>query len=246
MEETTRKRTLSGIVVFILLFLTQLFLGKAGHFIAGLIPYQSIDPFDCFVKNSIHHAVMLLIALFIILVLSKVLNLDFYFQLGDKKKGIKYLTIFTVVIALISVALHTFMALNNQLPVYEYPLDARNIIGTLGFQLLLTGSTEEIVYRALPITLLTYTFGKSIKIKNSVTLEVILSSLLFVFAHVKWSLIPLTFEADYFQIIYAFTIGTVQGIVYQKTRSILYPILMHSFSNVLMTGGGYLFIKLFF
>ena len=246
MEETTCKRTLSGIVVFILLFLTQLFLGKAGHFIAGLIPYQSIDPFDCFVKNSIHHAVMLLIALFIILVLSKVLNLDFYFQLGDKKKGIKYLTIFTVVIALISVALHTFMALNNQLPVYEYPLDARNIIGTLGFQLLLTGSTEEIVYRALPITLLTYTFGKSIKIKNSVTLEVILSSLLFVFAHVKWWLIPLTFEADYFQIIYAFTIGTVQGIVYQKTRSILYPILMHSFSNVLMTGGGYLFIKLFF
>ena len=80
----------------------------------------------------------------------------------------------------------------------------------------------------------------------TVTLEVILSSLLFVFAHVKWSLIPLTFEADYFQIIYAFTIGTVQGIVYQKTRSILYPILMHSFSNVLMTGGGYLFIKLFF
>ncbi|MDD3831739.1 MAG: CPBP family intramembrane metalloprotease [Clostridia bacterium] len=245
MKVLERNRALFGVIVFIILLLAQILLGKAGHLVAGLIPYQSIDPFDCFAEVSIHHVVELLIALALILVLSKLLNLDFYFRLGDKKKGIKYLCIFVAAFVVLSVALHTFMTLNNQLPVYAFPLDRRNVIGTLGFQLLLSGPAEEVIYRALPITLLTYSFGKSIKIKGSVTLEVILSSILFAFAHVKWSLIPLAFEADYFQLIYAFAIGTIQGMVYQKTKSILYPILMHSLSNVLMVGAGYVFTVLF-
>lgn len=104
MEKTAHKRTFLGIIVFILLLLTQIFLGKTGHLIAKRIPYQSIDPFDCFVEISIHHAVELLIALAIILMLSKLLTLDFYFQLGDKKKGTKYLTVFTAVFAVITIA----------------------------------------------------------------------------------------------------------------------------------------------
>jgi membrane protease YdiL (CAAX protease family) len=240
-----RNRTLFGILAFILLLLVQIFLGKAGHFIADLIPYQPIDPFDSFAEISIHHAVELLIAMSIILVLSKQLNLDFYFQLGDKNKGIKYLSIFTTAFVVISVVQHTFMALNNQLPVYAFPLDGRNIIGTLGFQLLLSGPAEEVVFRALPIVLLTYSFGKSIEIKGGVTLEVILAAVLFAFAHVSWSLMPLAFEANYFQLIYAFALGTIQGVVYQRSRSILYPVLMHSFCNVLMVGGGYIFSACF-
>lgn len=223
----------------------QILLGKAGHFIADKIPYQTIDPFDCFGEISIHHAVELLIALLIIFVLSRLLDLDFYFQPGDKKKGLKSLAIFTAVFAVISIAQHSFMALNNQLPVYAFPLDGRNIIGTLGFQLFLSGPAEEVVFRALPVILLTFSFGESIKIKGSVTLEVVSASVLFAFAHVSWSLIPLTFEINYFQVIYAFVLGTIQGIVYQRSRSILYPVLMHSFSNVLMVGGGYIFTALF-
>jgi len=236
---------LLGIFVFVLVLLMQILLGKAGHLIAALIPYQPIDPFGSFAEISIHHAVQLLIALLIILVLSKMLNLDFYFRLGDKKKGLKYLSIFTAAFAVISVAQHTFMTLNNQLPVYAFPLDERNIIGTLGFQLLLSGPAEEVVFRALPIILLTRSFGKSIEIKGGFTLEVMLASVLFAFAHVNWSLIPLIFEAEFFQIIYALVLGIIQGIVYHKSRSILYPVLMHSFSNVLMVGGGYVFTALF-
>jgi len=73
------------------------------------------------------------------------------------------------------------------------------------------------------------------------TLEVVLSSVLFACAHIRWSLVSLIFEVDYFQILYAFVLGTIQGIVYQRSRSILYPVLMHSLSNVLMVGGGYVF-----
>lgn len=241
MKSLKSNRVLFGMITFILLLVMQELLVWAARLIANLIPYQGIDPFDSFAGISIQQTVILIIALLIILVLSKLLNLNFYFQLGETKRGIKYVTIFTAVFVVISVLQHTYMALNSQLPVYTFPLDGRNIIGTLGFQLLLTGPAEELTFRALPIILLTRSFGNSIKIKGNVTLEVILASILFAFAHASWSIIPLHFEADYFQLIYAFTMGTIQGIVYQKTKSILYPVLMHSFSNVLMVGGGYVF-----
>jgi len=240
-ERSENNRTLLGIIVFISLFLLQVLLGKTGHFVADIIPYQQIDPYGSFAGISIHHIVQMIIALIVILVLGKLLKTSFYFQLGDVKKGIKYLALFTTAFAIISLALHVFMYVNNQLPSYSFPLDKRNVIGTLSFQLFLSGSSEEVVFRALPITVLMYAFGKSIPVKGNITLEVILASVLFSFAHTNWSLSSFIIEIDFFQIFYAFALGTIQGIVYQRTKSIFYPILMHSISNVLMVGIGYLF-----
>lgn len=241
MKTLRGNRAAFGMIAFILLLVIQILLSKTGHLIAALIPYQQIDPFNSFADISIHHAVQLIIGMSIILVLSKLLNLNFYFQLGDKKKGLRYLVLFTAVSIVISIALHILMYVNNQLPNYAYPLDGRNIIGTLGFQLFLSGPAEEVVFRSLPITMLIYAFGKSVSIKGNVTLEVVLASILFAFAHTNWSLRPLVFEIDYFQLFYSFVLGTIQGIVYQRSKSILYPMLMHSSSNVLMVGIGYLF-----
>ncbi|NLK64269.1 MAG: CPBP family intramembrane metalloprotease [Tissierellia bacterium] len=56
------------------------------------------------------------------------------------------------------------------------------------------------------------------------------------------TLIPFGMEANYYQLLYSFMMGMIQGIVYQKTKSVLYPMLMHSFSNVLSVGTGYFFI----
>jgi len=86
------------------------------------------------------------------------------------------LTLFTAVFAVVSVALHILMCVNDQLPMYDFPLERRNILGTLVFQLFLSGSSEEIVFRAFPITMLIYAFGNSNSIKGKITLEVILAS----------------------------------------------------------------------
>ncbi|HHW29850.1 MAG TPA: CPBP family intramembrane metalloprotease [Syntrophomonadaceae bacterium] len=242
MEKLGHNRTLFGITVFLLLFLVQIILGKVGSFFANMIPYQKIDPYNIFAGISIHHAIQMIIAIIAIIMLSKLLKIDFYFKLGDISKGMKYLALFTAVFAIISVAVHILMLVNDQLPIYDFPLDRKNILGTLGFQLFLSGPSEEIIYRALTITMLVYAFGKSIPIKGNITLEVILASLLFSFAHINWSFNPFVFEVNFFPILYAFVLGSIQGIVFQKSKSILYPILMHSFSNVLMVGVGYLFV----
>lgn len=245
MKPYSSHRVVFGPISFILLLCMQVLLGKGGHAIAGMIPYQNMDAFDSFAEISIHHVFQLILAMSIALVLGKRLGLDFSFHLGDTKKGMWYLTVFTGVFVLISVAQHTLMAMSNQLPVYAFPLNERYVLGTLGFQLLLSGPAEEVVFRALLITLLQYSFGQSVVIKGHLTLEVMLASALFALAHANWSLVPYRFESNYYQMMYAFVLGTIQGIVYQRSKSILYPILMHSFSNVLMIGGGYVFVALF-
>lgn len=241
-KKLEQNRTLFGVAMFFLLFLAQIILGIVGSIFTKLIPYERIDPYRIFAGISIHHAVQMLIAIIAAIILSKWLKIDFYFKLGDISKGMKCLALFTATFAVISVAVHLFMRVHDRLPVYDFPLDRRNILGTLGFQLFLCGPSEEILFRALPITLFVFAFTKSIPIKGNITLEVVLASLLFSIAHINWSLNPFVLEVNLFRLLYAFVLGTIQGIAYQKSRSILYPALMHSVSNVLMVGVGYLFV----
>lgn len=142
----------------------------------------------------------------------------------------------------VSLLYHILAKINNSLPVYDFPLNKRNVFGTLGFSLFLSGPVEEVIYRALPITLLVYVFGKNINTKWGITLETIIAASLFAFAHMKWSLFPVTVEMDYFSFFYAFAQGIISGKLYQDSRSIVYPILIHSISSVLMIGTGYLFL----
>jgi len=43
---------------------------------------------------------------------------------------------------------------------------------------------------------------------------------------------------------HAFAQGIISGKAYQDSRSVIYPMIMHSISNVLMVGTGYLFLLL--
>ena len=240
MEKYKLNKFLYGSIAVLALFIFQEFAGKVGTFVANLISYKQFDPYDIYAQVSVHHTIQMIIALAIIVVLSKQLKIDFGFKLGDSKKGTKYLIIFTAAFTIFTLITHILMYIYNQLPTYDFPLNKSNIIGTLGFQLFLSGTSEEILFRALPITVLMYVFRKSINIKWNITLEIIIASFLFSIAHIKWSLFPFNIDVNYFSLFYAFVMGTIQGIVYQKSHSILYPMLMHSISNVLMVGMGYL------
>lgn len=234
----------SASIAVLTLFCFQVFTSKAGHFVAGLFSFEQIDPWNIYAGISVHHFIQMIIALAAIVAVSRKINIDFYFGLGDREKGKKYLAVFTSVFICISLAIHIIMKINSTLPVYNFPLNTGNILGTLGFQLFLSGTSEEILYRALPITVLSYVFRQRSKLKWNITFEALIASFLFAAAHIKWSLDPLLVKADCFQLLYAFVLGTVQGIAYQKSRSIVYPVLMHSVSNVLMVGTGYVFALL--
>ena len=238
------KGTLRGGLAVLALFLFQVLAGRLGGAAADQLSYRTIDPYGLFARLSVHHFVMMLAALAAIAALGKRLHVNFGFSRGDSKTGMRYFLIFAAAFAGIAVLYHALAYLSGRPPVYDFPLHAGNVAGTLGFQLLLSGPAEEILFRALPVTVLVRVFGKSVTVRGKVTLEVVLASFLFALAHVSWSLIPFAVHAQPFQLLYAFGLGIVQGTAYQESRSVLYPMMMHSAANILMVGTGYLFAAL--
>lgn len=59
-------------------------------------------------------------------------------------------------------------------------------------------------------------------------------------AHVGWSFNPFRVSADPIQLVQSFVYAIFYGKAFEKSGSILYPMLMHSVSNVIMVGLGYL------
>jgi membrane protease YdiL (CAAX protease family) len=243
-KRTKQKKILLYGIMVLLLLVFQEVLSEVGRTVADLLLYERFDPYKAFAWVSVHHITEMLITLAVIMILSKLMKVDFGFGLGARKKGTKYVVVYTAIFAGFTLVCHLLMLVYNMLPGYDFPLNKNNILGTLGFQLLLSGPAEEILYRAIPITMLVHVLGKSVKVKLGITLETIIASSLFAIAHMKWSLFPFTFEANYFKLFYAFVLGAIQGIAYQDSRSIVYPMFMHSISNVLMVGTGYLFFLL--
>lgn len=243
-KQTDRKKVLVYGAAVLLLFIYQEAVCRAGTGIADLFSYEKFDPDKAYAWNYVHHITMLVLGLTAILILSRLFKTDFGFGPGDRKIGTRFAFLYTIIFTGITLIVHILMMINNSFPVYAFPLNSKNIIGTLSFQLFLTGPAEETLFRALPITILVYISGKKIKTKWGVTAETVIASFLFAIAHIKWSLFPFAIEADYFQLIYAFAQGIISGKAYQDSKSIIYPMFMHSISNVLMTGTGYIFILL--
>lgn len=231
-------------VILIILIIQQLF-SKIGGIIANLFNYQNIDPQNVFAFITIHHIVILIISLLLIYILKKLYNIDFGFRLGNFKKGLKYLAIFTIVIFIYTLLYQLIGYYFKIATPINYPLNIKNVLGTLGFQLFLSGTAEELLFRALPISILLFTFRRSKSFKWGITIETIIAAVLFSLAHIQWSFSPFVINMNFYQLIYSFILGIAYGLVYQKSDSIIYPILMHSISNVLYVGVGYIFTILF-
>lgn len=232
-------RWLQFILAFIALLLFQRFASILARMIADLFAYDYIDSSNVFMHISVHHIVQMLIALLAIYFISKKYDIRFNLKFRLSKIGMIYTWIFIVIICLYVLTTYFIGYKTGAIQPYEYPLNAINICGTLGFQLLLSGPSEEILFRALPITIFLSMFkNKTNKWQDSVI--IMISCILFSLAHISWDYSALNF--DWFQLIYAFILGAAYAITFIKSKSIIYPMIMHSMSNFLMVGIGYIFM----
>lgn len=236
------ERALSYGIVVLLLLVFQATLSKVGSAVANSLSYERLDPQNAFLWVSVHHITEMAIVMAVILLLGKLFKANFGFGIGDRRKGTRYIKVYVAVFAGIALLCHILMLIYDMLPTYNFPLNSRNILGTLGFQFFLSGPAEELLYRALPITVLVRIFETNVRKTYGITPETVIASVLFAVAHVKWYLSPFAIEVNAFQLLYTFVLGAIQGKAYQDSRSILYPMFMHSISNVLMVGTGYLFL----
>jgi uncharacterized protein len=231
------------------LFLTVLLLGVprlAGAF-ADLFDYAAIDPDGAYAWISVHHMAQAVVFLILILVIGKVSAIRFGFGWGERQEGLSYLRLF-VLIYIGYVVMHrlVFLALTGSLPVVSYPLTARNIIGQLGFQLLLSGPSEELIFRAFAITMLGLlvngvVFGNKdtgagktafTMLGGELSVANLIAAIIFGLAHVRFTFAPFSASFETGQVVVAVILGLFYGVCYERSKSMIYPMIMHSFSNV--------------
>lgn len=220
-----------GKFLFIVVLILSLFIPLLAEDFANKFNY-SIDPNGAFAWITVHHLFLVIIYILAILLISKFTSIDFGFNKGDVKRGKKYVFMFVLYFSIYVLVTLLLRYINGGEIKFGYPESVSNIVGHLSFQLFISGPVEEIVYRAFPITLFFVLWRNGNKIYLTLFL-IFITSLFFALAHIQISFNPFELRYDVFQLMYAFVLGWIFADCYVKTKSILYPILLHSLSNVI-------------
>ena len=217
-------------VAFLLLSVPRL-----SGMMAGFFNYQAIDPDGAYAWISVHHIIQAFIFIVLIVLLNKLYPLDYGFGWGNKQVGKKYVLSFLRYFAIYSVVGFLTVILSGSFKQFPYPMSITNVVGQMSFQLLLSGPSEELIFRACAITILSLKVRGRI-FRGKASLANALAAIIFGLAHVRMSFVPFEISFTLFQVIYATVLGFLYGDCYEKSKSVYYPMMMHSISNVVMVG----------
>ena len=227
-------RYIKKTVVIVFFIVLLLGIPKLSGMIADQFNYQSIDPDSAFMWISVHHIVQALIFLLIMIVLIPYLkrsDKDFGFHKGDVAIGLKYVKIFSLIFLSYAVISIFIVLITNAFNLFPYPINARNVIGQLSFQLLLSGPSEELIFRAFAITMFSLFISGRV-LNGKFSKANLIAAVVFALAHVGFSFAPFELNYNVGQLVYSFILGMVYGDCYEKSKSMLYPMILHSISNV--------------
>ncbi|MGM0688791.1 MAG: CPBP family intramembrane glutamic endopeptidase [Bacillota bacterium] len=170
-----------------------------------------------------------------IFAINKYKPLDFGFGWGDIEVGKKHVLKFALIFGAGSLVSHIIAIFASSFQPFQYPLTATNIFGQLGFQLFLSGPSEELIFRAFAITMLALAVKGRI-FKGKISYANMIAAIIFGLAHVGFSFAPFAVNFSLFQVILSISLGIFYGDCYEKSGSMYYPMMMHSISNVIMVG----------
>ena len=239
MKKSVTVKYLYSMSLIAFVFMYQKYTSEISWKIASLFDYSSVDNDGTFMMVSVHHIIMTLITLGILYIFYRWKNIDFKINFKADGNGIKYTLIYCAACLVYFILWYVvFGFMSDSVAVYDYEINTKNVLGTLGFQLFLSG-TEELMFRALPIGCLNAVWGKDSKFADTVIL--LLTSLLFVVAHIHFGK-PLL--SQLYGLILVFIHGLMYGMVYVKSKSIIYPVVMHGVSNFISVGGCYMYMVL--
>jgi membrane protease YdiL (CAAX protease family) len=177
-----------------------------------------------------------------ILLLEKVCLSDYGLHIGNIKKNFYFTFFFILGIIIILLIPTMILALSfkpiSQLFIYQLKNLDFVILLSLPFQIFAVGFSEELFFRG-------YLFNnlkkKFFNIKFNNTIAILLSSFIFGIFHISWYINYSSSSICYissanlfpmiFHIIFAFLIGIIMCLIYQNTKSLFSPILLHGILN---------------
>ena len=207
-------------------------LGRLG---ANLFDCSRLDPDGSFLWISVHHIIQAIVILILIWISNKLFSINFNLGLGNKEVGIKYLKRFMFFFMIYTVGAFGSMILMGGFQPFQYPLTGLNITGYLGFQLLLSGPSEELIFRAFAITIFALLITDK-RLNKHISYANLFAAIIFGLAHVYIRFSPFEVSYTVFQVVYAMVLGYFYGDCYEKSKSVIYPMIMHSFTNMVMIG----------
>jgi uncharacterized protein len=239
------QRILTQIAWIVLMTMILLGVPRLAGAFADLFDYAAFDPDGTFAWISVHHIVQASIFLILMFAISKGSAIRFGFGWGDSKVGLFYVRMIALIYIVYAVVSMLIIVLSGSFQGFPYPLTTRNIAGQLSFQLLLSGPSEELIFRAFAITMLAFVvkgvvFEKESGVGNTVfkilggklSIANLMAAIIFGLAHVGFSFAPFSVSFNTFQVIYSIVLGLFYGVCYERSKSMVYPMVMHSITNV--------------
>lgn len=196
-------------------------------------------PNGAFLWPFIHHSIQLILTIFCAYILSISFR-ELGFNLNHRKKSVALLKSFLSYFTAFIVLGHLILIWISPAPQWSSPLTTVNIAGELAFKALLSGTAEEPLFRGMVMVILYRAIPGSnryfgIKISHAGAI----ATLLFTIAHI--GLDPFTLNFTFIspiQLIQAFVLGVFYAIAFDRTKSLLTPILAHNFANFFLTSIG--------
>ena len=226
-----------------------LIIGRVLPTIAGLIssyifPFiRFLDPDGTYLWISIHHILQLILSIGLMMVWFKSPLKDLGFNLKESKISFKifgWVTLGFIILAFLTNVLPPL--LEGKTPSFHYPLNARNIGSVLSFQLLLSGTCEEPLFRGFTMLALSQSWPGTLRIwKLEIPISGLWATLFFMFAHIGISVNPL--GISHFSVpqqILSLFLGLFYAILFHRTKSLFGPMVYHGYSNVILIGVLYL------
>ncbi|HAD07283.1 MAG TPA: hypothetical protein DCE76_09010 [Anaerolineaceae bacterium] len=216
--------------------------------------YQALkflDPDGSFLYISIHHifqGLFALLAIWIVSIRWRIPFADFGFNTHQWRYALGWVIRFSLFWFVLQISLGLWLVLTgNNLTSFQFPLNAQNFGGYFAFQILLSGTGEEPLFRSLVMTpLLFYGNGAGLSEKRNAIIATAIATLIFMIAHINFAFNAL--RITYFNPLQQLTcllFGVFYAFLFLRTKSILGPILAHNLLNAVIVTSGLILLLIF-
>lgn len=185
---------------------------------------------------TIHHVVQALLALVAIAVLGKFRFHRWGLNLDNARESLWLVRMFSLWFALIIAVSVVLQIATGATSIYKRPQTPDHILGGLFFMWVISGISEEILFRGLFQTWFARFWRGTVMLAGvEVPTAGLIAAALFALVHINFSF--RTFEITHFslmQVALAFALGIFYAVAYRRTGSLLAPALAHNVANGLM------------
>lgn len=213
---------------------------------AAIGTFQSIDPDGVFAWRFLHHIVQALlvgIVIFVLSVLWKRPASEWGLNLNQREWSLDVTWKFCIGCVVYSLIVAWLSISPSGVPsAIDHDMTARNVAGNLLFLFTMPGISEELLFRALIMTVLSRSWGERIRVAGlDVPSAGFIAAILFALAHVGFTLVPFKITyLDPMQVGIAFAFGIFHAIMYDRTKSLLGPVLVHNASDGILATISYI------